>query len=78
MATIKFPACERHNLGRSGYIKACGLEITKSSHGEEVYLEPISSKGSVSPARLVVPVSHLKELRDALDAILTGQIGQSR
>lgn len=73
MATILWPACERYNLSRSGYIKACGIEIFASPSVQEIYLEPLSSKGTTRPARIVVPRTHLKALRDALDTILASQ-----
>lgn len=72
MPTIKYdkPTTWR-TLGYSGYTKARGLEVCEFD--DEVLLEPINSRGDVGRARLVVPVAHLKELRDALDAIIAKQ-----
>lgn len=38
--------------GRSGLIKMAGIEVTSSSHRNEVTLYPITSKGGISDAAL--------------------------
>lgn len=65
---ISFPSAEYMTLGRNGYTKSCGIEV--SQIGQEVFLEPVNSKGDIGRARLVVPMSHVRELRDALSAML--------
>lgn len=76
MAEIEFPATQWQTLGRNGTSESCGIQIIQQ--GAEVFLQPINSRGNVGRARLVVPVSHLKQLRDAIDDILAGQGLHSR
>lgn len=52
-------------LGRNGYSLQTGLSITRV--GDELFLEPINSKGTVIKARVVVPDSAIRELREVLD-----------
>jgi hypothetical protein len=60
-------------LGRNGYSFACGIAVTPIPLDQEaeVLFEPINSKGEIGRARLVVPLSSLAALRDALTEILT-------
>lgn len=71
MPQIKFPEAEYMTLGRNGFSKACGLSVQDISG--TLFLEPINSKGDLTNARIVVPMTHVEQLRDALDQILRDQ-----
>jgi hypothetical protein len=69
MAEIKY--AEKTNfdsLGRSGFTQCHGIAVTNLH--PEVFLEAISSRGTISPVRIVVPLASVAALRDALTAIL--------
>ena len=69
MVEIKY--AEKTNfdsLGRSGFTQCHGIAVTNLH--PEVFLEAISSRGTISPARIVVPLASVAALRDALTAIL--------
>jgi hypothetical protein len=55
-------------LGRSGFTQCHGIAVTNLH--PEVFLEAISSRGTIGPARIVVPLASIAALRDALTAIL--------
>jgi hypothetical protein len=55
-------------LGRSGFTQCHGIAVTNLH--PEVFLEAISSRGTIGPARIVVPLASMAALRDALTAIL--------
>jgi hypothetical protein len=72
---IKFSSpVEFESLGRNGYIKTTGVDI--STIGEnDVWFEPINSKGNVSDsARVVVSVSDLDQIIKFLTDIRNGHL----
>ena len=70
MAEVCFPRTQWQTLGRNGSSESCGIQVLQQ--GAEVFLQPINSRGNVSRARLVVPLTHLRQIRDALNDILAG------
>ena len=72
MAEVEFTAeTAYHNLGRNRYSKAGGIQVSQVL--QEVHLQAINSKGGLTQGlRLVVPLAHLKEFRDAIDDVLAG------
>jgi hypothetical protein len=69
MAEIKY--AEKTNfdsLGRSGFTQCHGISVINLH--PEVFLEAISSRGTISPVRIPVPLASIAALRDALTAIL--------
>ena len=73
MAEVLFPPTEWEGLGVNGFSKSAGIHLRQV--GAEVFMQPISIKGNVVRTRLVVPVTHLREVRDAIDEILASQGG---
>jgi len=67
---IDFPRAEVMTLGRNGYSWAHGIEVDSWRGCDTVVLHPVTSRGEQGRARLVVPLTHVRELRDALDSIL--------
>jgi hypothetical protein len=55
-------------LGRNGYMQCHGVSV--SIFGSCIHLEPIHSKGDIGRARVPVPFTAVRELRDALDTLL--------
>jgi hypothetical protein len=51
-------------LGRNGYIRSCGLSVLMI--GRELFLEPLTSRGEVGRARIVVPIKAVPEILDAI------------
>jgi hypothetical protein len=78
MAEVEFSTeTQYHNLGRNRYSIPSGIQI--SVVGEEIHLLAINSKGRLTPGlRLVVPLAHVRDLRDALNDILQGLGNHSR
>lgn len=76
---IQFPATSFRNFGRNRFTKSCGIELSvmHTEGADEVFIEPINSNGKVSNARLVVPMTHLEALRDAIDELLEGDAPDS-
>jgi hypothetical protein len=69
MAEIKYAhKTNFDSLGRSGYTQCHGIAVTNLH--PEVFLEAISSRGIISPVRIVVPLASIAALRDELTAIL--------
>jgi hypothetical protein len=69
MVEIKY--AEKTNfgsLGRSGFTQCHGIAVTNLH--PEVFLEAISSRGTISPVRIVVPLASIAALWDTLTAIL--------
>lgn len=67
---IRFPEPERMNLGRNGYMRTTGVSLTMTSGVVEI--EPWTSKDRVGRARIVFPVTHLREVRDAINDLIMG------
>jgi len=66
-----------YNLGRNRFAKPCGIHIKVEA--DEVHLQALNTKGGVLQGlRLVVPLAHVRDLRDALDDILQGLGNHSR
>jgi hypothetical protein len=78
MAEVEFSTeTQYHNLGRNRWGKPCGIQI--SVVGEEIHLLAINGRGKITQGlRLVVPMAHVRDLRDALDDILQGLGNHSR
>lgn len=67
---VKFPKPERMAKGRNGFMEIGGVWMFDSYNVVELY--PMTAKGDHSEvARLVVPFSHLRDFRDALNDMLT-------
>lgn len=67
---VRFPKQDRLSRGRNGFAETSGIWLS-AGYGE-VELYPITGKGERSEAaRLVVPFTHLRDLRDALNDMLT-------
>ena len=65
------------NLGRNGYLRAAGISVVRLSNlhtsgqtYDEVHLEPITSRGAVGRARIVVPARHVPRLIARLQALM--------
>jgi hypothetical protein len=67
--TIPFgKTSELKALGRNGYMQCHGVSV--SIFGSDIHLEPIHSKGDIGRARVPVPFTAVRELRDALDTLM--------
>ena len=51
-------------LGRNGYIRSCGLSVLMI--GNELFLEPLTSRGEIGRARIVVPIKAAPKILDAI------------
>jgi hypothetical protein len=78
MADVEFTAeTQYHNLGRNRYSKPCGIHI--SVQRDEIHLQAIGCKRHLTQGlRLVVPLAHVRDLRDALNDILASQGNHGR
>lgn len=67
---VRFPVQDRMVRGGNKYIQTAGVWMYDSCDVVELY--PITSRGERSEtARLVLPFTHLREFRDALNDMLT-------
>lgn len=67
---IRFPKQDRLARGRSGFFETSGIALT-TSFGDVVELNAWTGTGYLSEsARLVVPVTHLPQFRDAIDELI--------
>ena len=51
-------------LGRNGYIKSCGLSVLMI--GSELFLEPLTRRGEIGRARIVVPIKAAPNILHAI------------
>jgi hypothetical protein len=66
--SIRFDRTKFDSKGRNGYIGTTGVNVVDL--GEELFLEPITTRGFNSEAcRIVVPKSAITALVDALEEI---------
>jgi len=66
--SIRFDRTKFDSKGRNGYIGTTGINV--AALGEELFLEPITTRGFNSGAcRIVVPKSAITALVDALEEI---------
>lgn len=67
---VRFPRQNRLTRGRNGSAETSGIWMSDGCGVVELY--PITGKGDRSEAaRLVVPFTHLRDFRDALNDMLT-------
>ena len=59
-------------LGRNGYFKSRGLQVTYPG-GDEVSLQPLTSRGVPARCSIVVPMNALPELCERLRKIYEGR-----
>lgn len=78
MAEVEFTAETAYqNLGRNRYSKPGGIQVSQTH--QEIHLQAINGKGGLTQGlRLVVPLAHVGELRDALNDVLAGLGNHSR
>lgn len=78
MAEVEFTA-ETHyyNLGRNRFSKPNGIHISVTQG--EVHLQALNSRGGITQGlRLVVPLEHVEDLRNALNDILASEGNKNR
>jgi hypothetical protein len=63
-------------LGRNGYYKMIGIVIRKI--GDDIYLEPTTSKNETGRASLEIPTESITDFIDALTKIHNGKIVEAR
>jgi hypothetical protein len=68
---IRFDRTNFDSKGRNGYIGTTGINVV--SLGEELFLEPITTRGANSEAcRITLPKSAISTLIEALEAFAPG------
>jgi hypothetical protein len=69
---IRFDRTKFDSKGRNGYVGTTGINVVDL--GEELFLEPITTRGINSEAcRIVLPKSAITALVEALEEIAPGQ-----
>jgi hypothetical protein len=69
---IRFDRTKFDSKGRNGYVGTTGINVVDL--GEELFLEPITTRGLNSEAcRIVLPKSAITALVEALEEIAPGQ-----
>lgn len=64
-------ATQYQNLGRNGFFNAGGMTVSViqwSDHRPELHLEPLTGKGNIGPARIVLCAEQIPALIEALES----------
>jgi len=74
---IRFDRTKFDSKGRNGYVGTTGINVVDL--GEELFLEPITTRGINSEAcRIVLPKSAITALVEALEEIAPGHLPRAR